>query len=101
MITEPTSTWNWTVDGFANVSYYNWWQGSATEPAEPNNSYRGAAVEDCVEMSLEGTWNDQICRCSDLDPAEVTCEEELRPVLCEQETEPEPPVVIPPFPIFD
>ena len=55
--TESSDTWEWTADR-SEAEWFNWWQGSATEPAEPNNNYRGAAVENCVEMSLEGTWND-------------------------------------------
>ena len=57
MIPEEITTWQWSIDA-SEAIYTNWWQGNDTEGPEPNNNYRGAAVENCVEMSLEGTWND-------------------------------------------
>jgi len=65
---RDTPAWQWAVDE-AKTKYTNWWQGSMTEDAEPTNWYRGGLKEECVEMSLEGKWNDMICRCSDLDPS--------------------------------
>ena len=54
--------WKWVMNG-STAYFTNWWQGNYYEEAEPNNNYKGQPVESCVEMSLEGTWNDQICEC--------------------------------------
>ena len=59
---DDDEDWVWVIDidreiGLPTV-YTNWWQGERYEGPEPNNNYRGQPVEGCVEMSLEGTWND-------------------------------------------
>ena len=58
--------WFWVEDG-SNTSYTNWWQGNMYEGPEPTNNWRGfgylGVQENCVEMSLQGTWNDQLCEC--------------------------------------
>ena len=52
----------WVEDG-AEVEWTNW------APDEPSNNWRNLQgwSENCVEMSLEGTWNDQLCSCDDFD----------------------------------
>ena len=54
--------WNWVEDG-SEADFTNWWQGNAVEPAEPSLFGPNFGLEMCVEMSLEGTWNDQLCEC--------------------------------------
>ena len=55
-------TWSWCEDGSFN-GFTNWWDGCMIEEPEPNNNWRGYPVEMCTEMSLQGTWNDQLCWC--------------------------------------
>jgi len=55
-------TWNWIQDD-SPVGFTNWWQGSATEGSEPTRYGRWGNPELCVEMSMQGTWNNQLCHC--------------------------------------